>query len=785
MDDIAYPVFDDADWRKIDLPHDWSVEPARLCHSGGPAPNVVPDDIGPFSRKSENGIPTGHTLGGEGWYQKRFTLSKRDMDKRLTLYFEGIYMESDVWVNGRHVGYHPYGYTSFMYDITGYCHPAGKENVITVRVRNTGKNSRWYAGSGIYRHVWLLVIGPIHFTEWGTWVQTPSANEQKAEVRINTEIANSTDQPKTVQIKATIADTDQKIVGESTSEITVDAGGKNTVMLSLTITNPGLWSVEHPNLYTAGIEIMDAGKQTDHQSVTFGIRTLHFSAAEGFKLNGIPMLLKGGCIHHDNGLLGAASIDRAEERKVELLKANGYNAVRCAHNPPSEAFLDACDRLGLLVIDEAFDQWIKPKNPDDYHRFFEEWSERDIASMVLRDRNHPGIIAWSIGNEIRERADEQGVEIARQLKSYVRQHDDTRPVTAAVNDFWDNPHYKWGQSAKAFEPLDIAGYNYMWWEYENDIAQYPERIIYGSETTAGEAAVNWDLVEKHTCIIGEFVWTALDYLGESGIGHAFPVATGENDPPQFIGWPWFNAWCGDIDLCGDKKSQSYYRDVIWRRSPVEITVHTPMPEGSREKVSYWGWPDETPCWNWKSMEGKPMSVNVYTRYPSARLYLNGKLTGEKAVSSATKYTASFSIPYSPGELKAVGVKDGREKESKILVTTGKPERIRLTADRSILANSRNDLSYVKIEIIDTAGNVVPYSNTRVQLSLTGTGEITASGNASPTDMESFRSPAPKVFRGRALAILRPLPAQYPAGGEMTLTVAAEGLPSESLSVRVK
>lgn len=776
IDEASLPALDDSGWRIIDLPHDWSVEPV---------PKPTTGDIGPFSRQSKHGIATGHTLGGEGWYQKRFTLVPQESDKCITLYFEGIYMESDVWVNGRHVGFHPYGYTSFLYDITDFCHPPGQENKITVRVRNEGKNTRWYSGSGIYRHVWLLATDKVFLTEWGTWVKTPVVEDHKAEIEILSELENKSQQSETVTVKATVLDPNNTSRGESFRKITIPAGKKAVVTNRITITGPKRWSVDVPNLYTADVSIVGAGKQKDRKQVSFGIRTIEFSAKEGFKLNGMPMMLKGGCVHHDNGLLGAIAIDRAEERKVELLKANGYNAVRCAHNPPSEAFLDACDRLGLFVIDEAFDHWTKAKNPDDYHRFFNEWSERDLTSMVLRDRHHPSIIMWSIGNEVPERADDIGVKIAKQLKSIILHHDDTRPVTAAICDFWDNPHYKWEQSAKAFSTLDVSGYNYVWWQYENDMKLFPGRIIYGSETTAGEAALNWDMAEKHPAIIGEFVWTAIDYLGESGIGHAFPLAPGETEPPQFIDWPWFNAWCGDIDLCGDKKPQSYYRDVIWHRSPIEMAVHTPLPKGGREKVSYWGWPDEMASWNWEGCEGNGMSVNVYTRYPSTRLYLNGELLGEKEVSSKSKYTATFVVPYAPGELKAVGMENGMEKESKLLHTSGRPALIRLTADRTHLTNSRNDLAYVKMEIVDKKGYVVPDSNVELQLSLAGAGKIAASGNACPTNMESFRSLTPRVFHGKALVILQPEPGHYPAGGEMILSVTSEGLPTATLAIQVK
>lgn len=764
-------AFNDARWRVVDLPHDWSIEP--LDNQGDSV-------VGPFSKKSVGGAATGQTVGGEGWYRKTFVLSAAQRNKLVLLYFEGIYMESEVWINGQKADYHPYGYTSFRCDITTFLKPVGEKNVVAVKVLNEGKNSRWYAGSGIYRHVWIVTTDKLHLDEWATQIKS-TVNGRDARIEVMTEVFNSTDDDIDCEVNVTIMDDKERIV-KTFRKTSVRMGESLPAVVSIGLKNPKLWSVDTPNLYNAVITLVAGGERKDRISVPFGIRTVTFSAERGFELNGVNMLLNGGCVHHDNGFLGAAAIDRAEERKVELLKANGYNAVRCAHNPPSEKFLESCDRLGLLVIDEAFDQWRKPKNADDYHRFFDGWCERDIESMVRRDRNHPSIIMWSIGNEIQERSDDSGAVLAKRLKAAIRKYDVTRPITAAVNDFWDNPGYKWDRSEKAFAQLDVAGYNYMHREYENDMKEFPDRVIYGSETTAGESAINRDYAEKYKCVVGEFVWTAMDYLGESGIGHAFAVRKGEKAPPQFIGWPWFNAWCGDMDLCGDKKPQSYYRDVIWRRSPIEMMVHTPLPENTTEKVSYWGWPDEWPSWNWAGNEGREMAVNVYTRYPEIKLFLNGNETGAAKSSSATKYTAAFGVRYEPGNLKAVGYENGIAKDSVILTTTAAPASIRLTADRKKIRNSRDDLSYVKIEIIDSNGLVVPDCNVAVRLSVKGYGELAASGNACPTDMKSFRSPTPNVFHGRALAILRPSGKDE---GEITLTVSADGLPDATIGINVE
>lgn len=495
-------------------------------------------------------------------------------------------------------------------------------------------------------------------------------------------------------------------------------------------------------------------------------------------MNGKPLKLKGGCLHHDNGLLGAAAFDRAEERKVELMKANGFNAVRCSHNLPSEYFLQACDRLGLLVIDEVFDQWQQAKRPQDYHQYFDEWSEHDMTTMIRRDRNHPSIIMWSIGNEIAERADEPtGDVIAKKLIATIEKYDTTRPSTAAVNAFWDRRQFSWEKdSERAFRNLDVSGYNYQWKEYEKDHSRFPERVMYGSESVPKEAAQNWNLIDKNPYLIGDFVWTAIDYLGEAGLAHTLELAPGEHSP-QFMGWPWYNAWCGDIDLCGDKKPQSYYRDILWNRRDISLAVQPPVADGKREDINYWGWKNELLSWNWKGMEGKVMTVHVYSRSPKVRLYLNNRLIGEQETAPDT-YTASFEVPYEPGQLKACIVKGKKETASAELNTTGSPASIRLTADRSKIKADKNDLSYVKIEVLDKDGRVIPDCDLPLEIKSGGKGSVIASGNGSADDMRSFRSLTPKAFRGKAIAIVQP----DMQAGNIHLTVSAKGLPEANITI---
>lgn len=766
------PEYNDSKWRLLDLPHDWSVEPAPIQKEG-----IV---IGPFSKVNEGGAggaDTGQTLGGEGWYRKEFTIDQQDSDKLLTLYFEGVYNQSEIWVNGKKVSFNPYGYTSYKIDITPYCNAPGISNTIAVKVVNEGQNSRWYSGSGIYRHVWLMKTDKIHLDTWDTFVDASEIQGKDANINFATTIHNQIKEPKSGELKLRILSPEGKEVLSTiqNTELT------NNLLVSIShkIKNPQLWSVDNPVLYTAELSISSNGKQYDKISIPFGIRTISFSAKEGFLLNGKSLKLKGGCVHHDNGLLGAAAIDRAEEKKVELLKANGYNAVRCAHNQVSEAFLAACDRLGILVIHETFDQWQKSKRDNDYHQYFDEWSDKDLAASVRRDRNHPSIIMWSIGNEIEQRSDSIGMIIAKRLVETVKKYDTSRYTTVGANDFWDRraQGFTWDKdSHRAFQNVDVAGYNYVSQKYESDHDAYPERVIYGSESYPKEAAQNWNLVEKHPYIIGDFVWTAIDYIGEAGLGHALELGEGERDS-QFMGWPWYNAWCGDIDFCGDKKPQSYYRDILWREREISMAVRRPVAEGKKEVVNGWGWTDELLSWNWKGLEGKPMRVNIYSRSPKVRLYLNDKLIGEKETGKED-YTATFEVPYTQGILKAVNINKEKEAAETILKTVGNPSAIRLVADRNKIKANKNDLSYIKIEIVDENGNIVPDTNLPVNIECKGDGSVIASGNASYDDMKSFRSLTPNTFRGKAIVIVQP----NDKAGKIGLTVSAEGLNSSYIEI---
>ena len=765
-------TFNDRSWRNVDLPHDWSMETL---------PDQKPGEVvGPFSKSSIGTTATGYTTGGTAWYRKSFILKADEPYTQSVINFDGVYMNCEVYVNGKLLTTHPYGYTPFDVDITSALNRAGQPNIIAVKVRNEGKNSRWYSGSGIYRHVSLIRKHAVHIAQNGVWVNTESLSADKAKIKVSAMIENPMRKATPLKLVIKLIAPDGKIALTANVPAHKVIAGKQ-INQYLTVNKPKAWSVGNPNLYSAQVEVISDGKVTDRTKTIFGIRTIHFDAATGFTLNGKKVLLKGGCLHNDNGFLGSATIDRAEERRVELMKANGYNAIRTSHNPPSKQFLDACDRSGVLVIDEAFDMWERPKNPQDYHLYFKDWWQKDLKALIHRDRNHPSVIFWSIGNEINERVDSLGLAIEKELVAEVKRLDSTRPVTEAMCSFYDHAGYKWESTIPAFAMLDVGGYNYMRSEYESDHQKHPERIMMGTESYAKEAFDYWQLVKKNPYVIGDFVWTAMDYIGETGVGNARL-----NDDPDkgFLrSFPWFNGFCGDIDLTGSKKPQMLYRDVIWENSNLEMVVHAPVPEGKKEIVSPWGWPNEWPSWNWVGNEGKIMDVRVFSNYSLIRLELNGKVIGEQRSGEDTKLISTFKVPYQAGMLRAIAIKDGKEVASKQLSTTGKPARIVLTADRKRIRFDRNDLSYVRIVIADAQGNIIPDADIAVKLSISGDGEIAGSGSASPSDMESVNSPVCKTYRGQAIAILRP--SKYGKKGSIKLKVNAEGLTSDELIVTLQ
>ncbi len=769
--------FDDSKWKKLDLPHDWSIE--DLVETPNDS-TIGLSSLGPFSKKAIGKNATAFTVGGTAWYRKSFVMDKTTQGKTVSIQFDGVYMNSEVWLNGHHLGNHPNGYTSFIYDLTPHLKPEGQKNVLAVEVKNEGDNSRWYSGSGIYRHVWLSVLNKSHIENWGIQIVSKNVSEQSADIEITTKIKNIT---ANISMITEIYTADNKLVSSKIIAIS----DKEEVEQTITLKNPKLWDIESPNLYKAKITLTQNGKIIDAYIQNFGVKSIHFDAKTGFTLNGKNIKLMGACIHHDNGALGAAAYDRAEERKIELLKKNGYNAVRFSHNPYSPALLDACDKLGILVINEAFDMWNLNKTPDDYANYFKDWWQKDLTSLVQRDFNHPSVIMWSIGNEIMEIVDTLGYETSRKLADFTRNLDASRPVTGAM------PFHipilrkkKWDATAPSFAPLDVSGYNYTIQYYESDHKKYPERVMVATEYFPPKALENWNAVEKNPYVIGMFSWTAIDYLGEAGLGLARIKNVGEKTAgfqEMFMApdWPVFNAYSGEMDLIGNKKSASFYLDVVWRRSKMEMLVHRPMAKKQKEYTGFYGFPDELKSWTWNGFENDSLQVRVFTRSEKVKLELNGKTIAEQTLEKGS-ITTTFRIPYSVGKLVARSFDGDKEVATETLTTTGKPYAIRLKSDRNIIKANKNDLAFIAVEVIDKVGNVVPnVDDTLVKFEIKGKGTLAGVANGNPRDMSSFQKPQKKVFQGKGLLIIK----TTGKAGKVIIKANAEGLKEGILTIEAK
>ena len=756
------PAFDDSQWRTVDLPHDWSIED-------------LPGTSSPFNIDAVSQVNGGFTTGGTGWYRKSFTIPQELKGKHFIIMFEGVYMNAEVWLNGEFVGKHPYGYTSFWFDISDLM-SFEKENILTVKVKNEGENSRWYSGSGIYRHVWLKVVSPVHVTTWGTFITTPQITEKEALINIKTSVVNQGTQVSRIKLITKILDPNTKYLSPVETEKTIEPGKTIEIVQEYKLSNPSLWSPDVPVQYKAISEIYESESLADQVETKFGIRSILFNAANGFLLNGKPLKLKGGCIHHDNGILGSKAYDRAEERRVEILKSNGFNAVRSSHNPPSPAFLDACDRLGMMVIDESFDMWSEGKNPYDYNLYFNDWWKKDIESMVLRDRNHPSVIMWSIGNEIPNRHKPEVVEVAKMLADFIRHNDPTRPVTSAVNDLRpDKDPY--------FAALDVAGYNYASGGdhnqknlYEIDHERLRGRVMIGTESYPLEAYRSWMDVMDHTYVTGDFVWTAFDYIGEASIGWR-----GYFQKQNFF--PWNLAYCGDIDICGWKRAQSFYRDALWMENKLSIWVKPPKPSfelnPERQSWSKWHWDDVVDDWSWKGNEGKIMDVNIYSSCEEVELFLNDKSLGKKITSRSTKYLAEFQVPYQPGTLRAVGFAGKKQVAASELHSAGEATQIRLSADRSNIMANGEDLSYLTVELTDNNGFLNPKADNLISFEVAGPGTIAGVGNANPVSLESFQKPERKAWHGRCMVVIK----SDNKSGRLILNVSSEGLRAASIEIQ--
>ena len=738
----------------VDLPHDWDIFE------------------GPNSGQGTTGTGGGWFEAGKGEYRKEFRVESLELrDKLVKLHFEGVYQKAEVYVNGQRAGQHHYGYTPFTVDVTPYINKDKKQaNVVVVKVDNSQQpNCRWYSGSGICRHVWLETMPALHIAENGVFVTTPEVSADKARVQVDVTVQNESQADRNATV----------VVGGAQLMVAVKAGESKTVTTTLFVNNPRLWSPESPTLYEAKVELKEAGNVIDNATARYGIRSFSFDAENGFVLNGQKVLINGACVHHDDGVLGARAFDDAEIRKVRQMKEAGFNLIRTSHNPTTRAFLEACDSIGMLVIDEAFDGWRTQKNPYDYSTVIDSCFHQDIHAMVLRDRNHPSVISWSIGNEVIERKDIRVVYTARQMKKAIHELDTTRPVTEALCA-WDRD---WEIYDPHAEVLDVAGYNYMIFKHASDHERDPKRVIWQTESYPRDAFRNWAVSYDFPYVVGDIVWTGLDYLGESGIGRNY--YKGEREGESWIegGQPeWHGAPCGDVDITGWRKPISHYREMLWNLTPnpspkgegsIYLCAKEPNGYHGEIKTTMWSvWPTWE-SWTWPSWEGKPVEVEVYTHQPEVKLYLNDQLIGTKQVSRDTEFKAVFSVPYKAGTLRAEA-----GGESVTMKTAGEPARLRLTPDRTVMTADGQSLTFVTVEVLDKQGTLVPEAAIDCEATVKGAGKLLAFASADLKDTEPYTSSHVKTWKGRALLVVR----STQKGGSVNVSIKS-ALPTTSLTLR--
>lgn len=727
----------------VTLPHDWAIAYA-------PAPQT-----------GTTGTDGGWFPGGKGEYRKTFATPEGEIIK---LHFEGVYQKAQVMVNGKVAGQHAYGYTPFTVDVTPYLYSGKQLNEVLVKVDNSEQpNCRWYTGSGIYRHVWLETMPALHIAENGVFVTTPEVSSEKAVVRVESTVENASDRKRNAMVA----------IGDGQMMVSVPAHSAKTVTTSFVVNSPHLWSPDDPYRYELKAELKEDGKVVDQKTVNYGIRSFSFDAGKGFVLNGKPFLISGACVHHDDGVLGAMAFDAAEIRKVRQMKEAGFNLIRTSHNPTTRAFLDACDSIGMLVIGEAFDGWRTAKKPYDYSTLIDSCYREDIRAMVERDRNHPSIICWSIGNEVIERKDIRVITTARQLKQAILESDHTRPVTEALCS-WDED---WEIYDPHFDVLDVGGYNYMIHKHATDHQRNPNRVMWQTESYPRDAFSNWALVHDYPYIVGDIVWTGLDYLGESGIGRYYYEGERPGEHYAEGGQPdWHGAYCGDVDITGWRKPISHYREMLWKDSE-GLYLAVREPDGYHGKIleTQWSvWPTWE-SWNWPSWEGKPIEAEIYTKAPKVSLYLNDKLIGTKKVDRSTEYKAVFTLPYEPGTLRAEA--GGK---SVTLSTAGEPARLRLTVDKTCMNADGQDLAFVNVEVVDKEGRVCPDAAIDCEAIVKGQGQLMAFASANLKDREPKTSSHVTTWKGRALLVVR----SGKSKGKARVNIKSS-LPTVSVTLRTK
>ncbi len=761
--------FNDASWRLLDLPHDWSIE-------------------GRFDSTHPAGNAGGALPGGTGWYRKTFILGDITAEDHVRIEFDGIYRDASVWINGHYLGKWPYGYTSFDYDLTPYIRKGKQKNTIAVKVDNSRQpNSRWYTGSGIYRDTRLVITKKIAFERWGTFVYTTRDPNGQTWFNATSDILNRGDGRPGIKVTCTVFDPS----GRSVQEMNGISGTQaHHFRFKTILKDPALWSVTEPRLYKAVFKVFDGAQQTDQWETTFGVRYFVFDAKKGFSLNGDALKIKGVCMHHDLGALGAAFNRSAARRQLRIMKEMGVNAIRTAHNPPDPQFLDLCDEMGFLVMDESFDMWAKKKNKYDYYSDFPEWHRRDLEHMVKRDRNHPSVFMWSIGNEIREQFDSTGITLAKELVNIVKALDTTRPVTCALSENRSDKNFIYQSGA-----LDVIGLNYHIEAYEDFPKNYPGEKFIATENVSGLATrghydgpadslrlwpsaskfkfvengnpdftvsaydnvaaywgstheQTWRIIKKHDYLSGLFVWSGFDFLGE----------------PVPYPYPARSAYYGVVDLAGFPKDVYYMYQSEWTNKPVlHMAPHwNPAKDGT----------------GWKS--GQTVDVKVYySQADEAELFLNGRSLGVQRKDD-TAFHVLWHVPFEPGVLKVISRKNGKTVLERTVHTAGPPAQIALEIENGVLQLNSDDRAFVTIRILDRDGNLVPNAQNEVRVATTAIAKVVAMDNGYQADLQSFQTNQRRVYNGLGLAILKGI-----TKGTAIITVTSPGLKPATIRVRVK
>ena len=820
--------------KKINFNHNWTRAigegKANWMQDTNPRAQVtLPDDYIINMERSPDatgGAATGFFPGGRTVYRKNFDAPAEWEGQSVILDIDGAYMNAEVTLNGEALGIHPYGYTPWQLELNDALIP-GEENELEIITRVSQPDSRWYSGGGLYREVSLYIGPKCHIKPWDIYITTPIVTKKLAIVKIEATITNFD----TKELKGEFTTT---ICNQTISKIIdIPASSKTLATLEVEVPNPSLWSAKSPNLHDLITTITtDTGIDKTKRSV--GLRKIEIDAKEGMRVNGEKVKLLGGCIHHDNTLLGAAAYPRAEERKIQLLKEAGYNAIRTAHNPPSKALIEACDRIGMYVINESFDCWRIGKSDHDYHRYFDDWWQRDTAAMVLRDRNSPSVFCWSIGNELKELGGmSSGEKLTIMQADYVRELDPTRPVTVGVHsmikskrekgkpavvpfaaveqmkkdpeeakarikemmsnpaafdkaienietnnmgDGFVNGEDVWGELSEAtLKHLDIIGYNYFFNRYELDKTKYPNRVIIGSETHATTTYDYYQAMMANENVIGDFIWTAYDNLGEAGAGRVIRDV-GDMMTGMLGAWPWLSCYQGDLDLDGNRRPQSYYRKIMWGKDEgIHLFAKPPQFTGRRSSGLGWQWSDVYQSWTWPAEYiGKDIDVEAYCDCDEVEFILNGESFGKVQVE---RLTANFTLPYTPGIIEAVAYKSGEVTAKTKLVTASEASKIELFADRENIANDGIDLIFVRVSVVDEFGVIVPTNGIELSAVVTG-GTLAGFGSGNPCTDENYRTGKRRTWNGLALAVVT----ADVSSKSVTLLVSAEGLPTSELTL---